>query len=634
MPDRRRVLRAMLLGAAGVAVPSGLAAVAGCGVPAGGTPIVDGPGPSAGTGGLASGGVPPGPETAVSPEDLVQKFLLAAAGPLEDDYRLQLQDSARKFMTVPNAWSPEKDITVVRIVGQPTRRQGNTSAFVDVTLRPVGKLTQFGAVNPAALGTSLVSYHFEVVTVTNPDGRAGWRIKQVTSTPPNMVNALLLNSAALDDPSLALFAPQLVYFWPSSSRDSLVPDLRYLPLADTEPKQYTRIVNDLLSGPPDWLDATPLTDTKLVGRYVNQGKGGQLVVNLSLSSSLDPNRLMTQLRWSLWPRYHEEVQLQNNSQPLRAKGTGTDFFRANLAEVTRSGRPVTEEYCVAGGVVRPLRAETPAPPVLTNKLNSNVIWAALSRDKQMVAVVREAGKNRYGLWLGDQDAHTDYARAAGLPANTVNFGRPCWIPGQSRLLIVVDNRLYAVDATGPAATDVTPSGVQQVTAVAVAPDGRRIALIADRAPAVASLSAQSQATVVGAPQRFSADTFDPVSLSAIAWSRLDRVVLAGRAAGPGYGLMEITIDGAVARHFTDVNLADRITQLAAYPPLPSTLTQGTGGMGTVLGQVGPPGRNAYSFEYQRQLSRLPQVESGPSPAPSAGSSRPVALTPTAPFFAD
>ena len=73
MPDRRTVLRAILLGSAGIAVPSGLAALGGCGVPTGGRPEVDGPGPSAGIAGLTGGGTPDGPDTAISPEDLVAK---------------------------------------------------------------------------------------------------------------------------------------------------------------------------------------------------------------------------------------------------------------------------------------------------------------------------------------------------------------------------------------------------------------------------------------------------------------------------------------------------------------------------------------------------------------------------------
>ena len=47
MADRRQVLRGLLLGAAGVAVPG---ALAGCGVPSGGHAVVDGPGPSAAAG--------------------------------------------------------------------------------------------------------------------------------------------------------------------------------------------------------------------------------------------------------------------------------------------------------------------------------------------------------------------------------------------------------------------------------------------------------------------------------------------------------------------------------------------------------------------------------------------------------
>jgi hypothetical protein len=626
MPDRRTILRAILLGSAGVAIPSGVAALGGCGVPTGGSPVVDGSGPSVGTAGLTGGGTPPGPDTATTPEELVAKYLLAVAGPLEDVYRTQLQNSARRFMTsdAADSWEPEPDVTVVRVVGKPRRREGGVSTWADITLQTVGKLTPSGMLMPTS--SAQVTCNFELVNDrTNSRDGSGWRIKRIISKPANLSSAMLLDSAALDDPVLRLFTPQLLYYWPSAGQNALVPDLRYLPLAGSDQNRFTRIVNDLLSEPPSWL-AVKDFPSAVLAQAAPDKDNNYLVVNIKLPApGLDPKRLMTQLRWSLFPFYQGPVQLQINSQKQQVDGSSGGYRTANLAD---SPDRSPDAYCVAGGVVRPLRDDEDAPTILDAPLNRDVLWAALSRDRRMVAVVRPDGPGKYGLWIGDADTGPAYIKCAGLSSR--NLGRPVWLPGQDRLVVLVDNRLYAVNRLGAAASDVTPIGVQKVPAFSVAPDGRRIALIADGVPAIASLSPADQSTGIGASERFAVSGL--VELSAIAWSRMERVVVAGRipsSAADAFGLIETTIDGAIQQEVPDVKLAEQITHLAAYPPAPSV--QSTG-MGRILGQAGS-GKNVYSFEFLRQYRRLDQLQIQPSLSASA-SPKPVELTPTAPFFAD
>jgi hypothetical protein len=625
--DRRQVLRVLLLGAAGAAVPPALAA---CGVPGGGHAVVDGAGPSVGAGGSTSGGDPPDPRLAGDPVELVRRYLLAAAGPLEDNYRNTLQESARRFMTAAQraTWSPGQGITVVRVIGDPIPQTGRASTTVDIKLQRIGSLDTYGAVstitNPAGL-PPVVSCQFEVVD--NPDRSGGWLINDISSPDDrSLASAMLLSSDALDTTS-GLFTPQVVYYWPTGDPDGLVPDLRYIPVKGSDQQRLTRIVADLLGGPADWLDAKPLpTDMKLASPLVALSDG-LLTVNLSTAGP-DPNRLMTQLRWSLWALFRERVQLQVSAQPQQVDGASSDFKRANVAAAPSRGSGTADEFCVAGEVVRPLRADTPVPPVLNSAQNIHVVWAALSRDKDLVAVVRDAGGGRYGLWLGA--AGSPAYLQVNVPPRTTNFSRPAWLPGQPRVLVLVDNRLYAADMSGRAASDVTPNGVNQVKAFSVAPDGQRIALIADGVPAVATLSSTSQPILVNAPQRFTAAHFEQGSLSAIAWTRLERVVIAGHTSG-GYGLVEMTIDGAVDQRLTDVNLRDAITHLVGYPPSPSG--PNSNARGKILGQA-QLAKKAYSFEYARAYNPLAQLQVAPSPAPSSSPGHTQALTATAPFFAD
>jgi hypothetical protein len=619
MSDRRDVLRALLLGAAGLAVPSGLAA---CGVPSGGRPVVVGAGPSAGTGRAAPEGKPLGPEGASSPTDLVQRYLLAVAGPLDsDDYVKRAQNFARKFMVtdLQADWQPDNNVTVVQ-VGELKQSDGINSTFVEGKLQPVGSLNSSGSLVPPGTPAAQLSCTFEVVV--NPERAGGFRIKRITAREDkNIANHLLLSSKALDvDAGLGLYTPQLLYYWSAAGRDGLIPDLRYLP-ADNIPRQLARIVSDLLSEPQPWLEANSLASLKLLGAGVTYNQDAPLVINF-LPPVPDAGRLMTLLRWSLWPIYQNPVQLQVNSQTQQIEGANSAFKQWNLADAARSG----DEFCVAGGVVQPLGGGS-APAVLDAPLNSKVVWAALSRDKGSVAVVREAGAGRYGLWLG-ADRASDYGRVSGLPQKTTNVTRPVWLPGQARVLVLADNHLYAADLASRVASDVTPSGVNRITAFSVAPDGRRIALIADGGAAIAALNA----TGLGPPQPLNVTLLQGNTLSAIAWTRLDRVVLAGRPPGSNNTLVEMTIDGAVARQLTDVSLAEEITHLTGFPPTPSI--QNTG-MGKVLGQSGRDTK-AYSFEYTalRGYNRVPQIQVSPSPAPSASPGHQNLVTPLSLFFAD
>src|SRR5437764_12521533 len=89
MPDRRQVLRALLLAGTGIALP------AGCGVPSGGPPFVDGTGPTYDPIG-GQQGKPPDPSGADTPTALVELFLAAVSGPLENpEQRATARDRAR-----------------------------------------------------------------------------------------------------------------------------------------------------------------------------------------------------------------------------------------------------------------------------------------------------------------------------------------------------------------------------------------------------------------------------------------------------------------------------------------------------------------------------------------------------------
>jgi hypothetical protein len=631
MADRRQVLRLMLLGGSGLAVPAGLAAA--CGVPTGGHAIVDEPGPSAGTRDQSTEGVPPEPSSAVDARDLVQKYLLAAAGPLdEDNYLSRLETSAKRYLTDAFAakWSqsPKTQVLVVRATVSPNLRFSNENrTSVDVTLQQMGPLNPTGTVTVAVPPLPAVQLTFEVV---NNQHGPGFRIDDIYTKDGknrNFANSLLLRDEALGNSDLNLFATQMVYYWPTAGKDSLVPDLRYVPLAGGAPKAYTRIIDDLVAPPSTWLQASawPASVKRVASVY--QGKDENWVVNLSTAPPGSLDQLMTQIRWSLWPLYRPTVQLQINSQPSRIDGTGTSFLKWNLADA--SGRN-SDVFCIMNGVVQPLYQDTTTTPAVLNSpaKNTGVRWAGLSRDRSLAALVRSDG-----LWISKAGWGT-YRQVTGLP-KPASLGRPVWLPGQGqpRLLIIGGNALYAVDIDSLQAVEVTPSGVQSgVTAFSVAPDGHRIALIVDNAVSVAALSVGSDGPSIGVTTHFPVPGLVPSSMSAIAWSRMERVVVAGQLEGAtdAYSAVEITIDGAYAYPLTTVNLTDPITHLVAFPPPPSVTATA---MGRVYGQAMPRNRSQYPIEYQQVAQRLEPLHTTPAPATSGSSAAPAAA-PLALFFAD
>src|SRR5579859_6238861 len=329
MPDRREVLRGLLLAGAGVTLSS-------CGVPSGGAPVVDGTGPPYDP----IGGQqvkPPAPDDADSPTGLVELFLAAISGPMETtELRAAARDRARTFLTTDTAssWQPntEGGVTVVRVEPVRNTTGGPDVTTVTVSLEPIGqfdtvrnyvkKLDQESSSGPVLLDFSVVF---------NAD-RSGYLIQKL---PGGLPPGLLLSTVALDE---QFYLPQLIYFW-DNARHGLVPDLRYVARAG-EPvgKQMADIVNWLIAGPTDQADpiSSIAINTMPEGTQLQLPnlvtEGDRLVVNLTPAAQPpDLTKVMSQLRWSLQPLYplSGSVQLQIGSRPQQVDGSSAPYIADN-----------------------------------------------------------------------------------------------------------------------------------------------------------------------------------------------------------------------------------------------------------------------------------------------------------------
>jgi hypothetical protein len=606
MPDRRQVLRALLLAGAGLAVP------AACGVPAGGGPVVDGPGPTYDP--IAGNQAPvpqPDPSQATTAVRLVELFLAAVSGPLDTaDLLGAAQKRAKSFLT-PTAqalWTPAEQVTVVRVADLTSSISGSNTV-VTGTIQAVGKFEgDRGLVSPPNTSTTPTQARFVVSPAA--DG-SGLRISELSGLPVGFP----LSTAALDN---WYFTPQLLYFW-DSARRWLVPDLRYVPktsLADTA--RLAAIVKWLIQGPSDLI--TSLTSQNLFPSNTAldvpnvEIKGDAVTVNFSAAfqgvQRGDLDKLLAQVRWSLQPQH----QLTAGPVELRVSGRRQETSDSNLYKRVNQADDVTRDpdpqaFLVVGSTVQAL--EGSPPPVLNQpEYNKNVQWAALSRNGDAAALVT-TGKQ---LLVGRADNGIVSYQPVKLTGN--EWSRPAWLPSK-RLLLVVDGVLLAV--SGPGAT---PAPVlTDVSAFAIAPDGYRLAVIRRGALLVCPLRDDGDQPSVntGSARQLDAGLAD---LTGVAWSRLDRLVVAGRE-GTQYRLAEVTIDGAISTVWANTNFRDPINSVCAYAKLPSQPP----GPGAVLVQA----KDTSYRVFASSSSPVPLTPREPSPGPSGTKST---AKPTAPFYPD
>ncbi len=616
--ERRQLLRAGLLAAAG------LATSAACGVPSGGPPVVDGDGPKQGAGTTGPNSVdPPGPQGTTDAAELVHHYLESLSGRLDtDDARQKATDRAKSFLT-PNAqanWSSSAPILVVRLLSPLQAPVAPNGYRVTTQLQPVGVIDDgSGTVKPTS-NVKVIDAAFSVIPNPDPKGTAALLIDQL----PAGLGPVLAESALT-----TWFTAQLVYFWDLEQR-GLVPDLRYVPTSVQDAARATEIVNWLLAGPSAFLQgAVQVTPpgVQLVGPNVTVDPSGHLAVVLTgVAPSTDLSNLTAQARWSLRPMYKDALNVSVQGRPAKPDGSSSTYLDKNLAVHGRNTEP--QPYAISGGVVKYLPDPSVVPPVLDAEQNAGVRLAALSRDvSPMAALVKDQGGQ---LWLGQpgrNGAAPSYQRVSQLPPISQ---RPMWLAVDPPSVLVRgdDGLLYQVGAgAGTPVTQVAVGGVNQIAAFSVAPDQRRIALIADDVVWVAPLTFSQGAVAVGNLRKIytSADLPD---LRSIAWTRLDRVLVAG-GAGPSV-LMEMMIDGTNAQRFLNnpaLALTNPITQVVAYPYPPTVRNDPPApDPGPVMVQAGG---TAYKVQ-----STLPQLDYDTHPTPSPSASAAPLSPPVSPFFID
>ena len=474
-PSARRALAALLV-AVGLSVTT-----AGCVSMPGGGPVLPYP--------VTQGAdpqnqnyyqpVPSPPQQNASPSEIVAGFLAASAS-----FAGQ-QQVAREYLT-PRAslhWKPGWSATVYKDGPNVSPlAAGRGTASVTVSGTPQANLSTYGGYAVAS-ETKAKTYQYDLVK--NRDGQ--WRIS-------NAPNTLLLTSSEFGvDYQLA----DLYFFDPS--RHYLVPDPVYVPLQATQGALVNGLVQDLINQPVDWLGEEEAgytaTYTAFPKHTTLQGAvtvdGGTASVNLtgpglSHASLTMKQQISAQLLCTLTgacqgqQQQVKSIALYIDGKPFWPPGASLDNPVQHQAQFQPAATSQDHRlyYLTASGELE-LLPSMQDRPVAVARIGTGYSSLAVSPDGKYLAALRK-GK----LYTGKVGDATLQSRDGGTGITSLSWDSSdnLWIvnsmgvsvltatPGKSASPSVsIYSSSYPNNSCG--------SNPDDVTALRVAPDGVRVAIV-------------------------------------------------------------------------------------------------------------------------------------------------------------
>ncbi len=357
----------------------------GCGVAASDSPVDEGDAVAGGSTTTDSEIKPPPVPNAGTAGRLVEDFLMTASGGLavaNDRAKAFLTDKARQTWRDPeNKENPS--LTIVRVLGGPTTGAAvNLRTPVTVEYQVVGTLGVEGFINElrdlTAVGT-VGTMVFWVVA----ENETNLRVDEISGPPLG----LMLSDQALKE----YYRPQPIYFWDQAG-NSLVPDLRYVPLTITAPQRANQLLRWLVAGPSPWLSGGVQRMPQYITSDPPQSDNGTLVVKLSSEAAgggpVGLSRLRFQLQWSLST---PQVALSIDDIIQPADAPETEYLQHNISRVYDSA---PQRYDINAEKVVPVPEGMQGPAVLAMPENANVVSAAVGHGGEVAAFVRTIGNSR------------------------------------------------------------------------------------------------------------------------------------------------------------------------------------------------------------------------------------------------
>jgi hypothetical protein len=497
-----------------------------------------------------------GPGINWQPQDIVSGFLTAAAA-IGDQ-----QQVARSYLTpsASKSWNPSWSAIVYQtgpyvenpvVQPQPSEsppggksdakggKQAPEQATVVVDGRISASLSGYGTY---AVPSSSAPVGPEVFELVKSGGQ--WRISSAPS-------ALLLTQVQFaDDYELR----NLYFFDPDNVH--LVPDPVYVPLQATTTSLMNGLVNDLITPPKDWLAQATQTalpaGTKIIGSITLTGGTAAVDLGGAIATAPDQKTLLAQvsaqLLWTLVGSGQggsqvQSVELMVNGQAKYPPGN-SQGIQSEASYWPASGASTAFYYINSAGYLC-RRDAANGKQVQIAKIGTGYSQIAVSPDGKYLAALRGGS-----LYLGSVDGPLVRRQGSGYTSISWDPTDNLWTANGGQILTFRADVSPDSALAKPITAYVPPPDGGLITAVRIAPDGVRVALIinSDELTFGAIVWQQGARPGLAAAVRidfspFSVSDFTSVGFTEVTWYGPDDVITLG---SPGSTLTEYPVNGGTS----------------------------------------------------------------------------------------
>lgn len=521
--------------------------------------------------------IPAPPGKGWSPRQIVLGFLAASASFAGN------HSVARQYLVAKQArsWNPGWAVTVVtaqpkvsngreppnqKVTGQ---RLPPRSTNFTVTGLELNALNTSGQVEAPRSPSRRTKVFFNLVKV-----HGQWRI----TNPPRK---LLLSKAEFH----RVYQPRDLYYFATGS-DTLVPDPVFVPLQATATDLATGLVTALRQQPVDWLAIATQTrfpaKTKLVGPVRIEGTAA--IVNLggavATADTGTLDAMAAQLVWTLTsPSYGPSgltsVRFEVNGQPAGVNASGVEVRSTYRTNVPATSSAASLYFVGQNGGVQMLPASGTAKPSAvpgeagTGQIAMNPIAVAPSLlPKQAPRYVAGISPDRRTVYIGamTKGAVLRSWRPGGAATSL------SWDP-EGELWVATSKGIWVAGpgAQAPRAVDFTLAVGDRVTALRVAPDGVRLAMIVQSGKTsqvmVGAIARTNGRPSIGIPAIIGAGIADP---SALSWYDADDLALLSQAGTVSAVIRQVPVNGGqsvkIGSEQRAISLATAGSQIVAGLP--------------------------------------------------------------------
>jgi Lipoprotein LpqB beta-propeller domain/Sporulation and spore germination len=500
------------------------------------------------------------------PKQIVEGFLAANAS-FAGDHKVAREYLTHQFSAAwGQDWSADvfKDVPIVTVSPGPQSRQ---TATVTVTGSRQASVTARGTYAVPS-STNTTSGTKNVTTITLTKTGAGWRISRMFPTSDLLLSATDFQ-ANYQQRDLYFFDPHL---------NHLVADPVYVPVAAVraaDPEDLLRgLVRDLINQPADWLNTATKTTfphgTKLIGDVSLSGGIANVALEgaeIGRANSATDERIAAQLLWTLAGSADSQpavqgIQLSINGKPWPPSANPV-LTKATSRYAPPTGEAHTFYYLDAKGNV--LQRAGPNG-------RAKVILPASAKGPHLSTIaVSPDGKYLAGLINGV--IYTGPVGGRLVSRDSGGFTSVSWDPSDN-LWAVGNGGVYVVAAaSGNAPVLVNVPNFSTITALRVAPDGVRVALVvggtAIQFAAISRGTGGSTMVPEIAPGAISPFSVPGSGISDVTWYGPDNVI-ALSGSGPEAQVTEYPVNGGTPTTVLHQTGMTNITASWSSPLIAST----------------------------------------------------------------